>query len=65
MLVLTRKKGETIHIGNDITLQVLEIRGHRGIEAPREIPIHRSEILNIEFDSSEAGNMFKKELQTT
>ena len=47
MLVLTRKKGETIQIGNEITLQVLEIRGNRvrlGIQAPKEIPIHRSEM---------------------
>jgi len=47
MLVLTRKKGESIYIGNDITLQLLEIRGHNvrlDIKAPIEIPIHRSEI---------------------
>jgi carbon storage regulator len=49
MLVLSRKKGEMILINNNITLQVLEIRGDTvrlGIEAPREIPIIRSELLS-------------------
>ena len=48
MLVLSRRKGETFYIGNDITLQVVEIRGDKvrlGIQAPREIPIYRSELL--------------------
>ncbi|MEX1230236.1 MAG: carbon storage regulator CsrA [Planctomycetaceae bacterium] len=47
MLVLTRKPGETIIIGNDIELTVVEIRGNRirlGIKAPLETPIQRAEL---------------------
>ena len=47
MLVLSRKKNETIVIDNDITVVVVEIRGDRvrlGIEAPRQVPVHRSEV---------------------
>jgi carbon storage regulator len=47
MLVLSRKKNESIMIGDDITLVVVEIRGDKvrlGIEAPAEIPVHRREV---------------------
>jgi len=47
MLILTRKSGESINIGSDIKIQVLEIRGNQarlGIEAPRHIAVHREEI---------------------
>ena len=47
MLVLSRKKNESIIIDDHITITVVEIRGDKvrlGIEAPKEIPIHRSEI---------------------
>jgi carbon storage regulator len=50
MLVLTRKKNESIVINDDITILVAEIRGDKvrlGFEAPREVPIHRREV----FDS--------------
>ena len=47
MLVLSRKKNESIVINNDITIVVVEIRGDKvrlGIEAPKEIPVHRREV---------------------
>ncbi|MDI3281006.1 MAG: carbon storage regulator CsrA [Bacillota bacterium] len=47
MLVLTRKLDESIIIGDNIKLTVVEIRGDQvklGIEAPREIPVHREEV---------------------
>lgn len=47
MLVLTRRAGESIVIGNDVTVTVLEVRGDQirlGIDAPRDVPIHREEI---------------------
>ena len=47
MLILTRKLGERITIGNDITITLLEIKGAQvklGIEAPQSISIHRQEI---------------------
>ena len=47
MLVLTRKRNESIIIGDSIKLTVTEIRGDKvrlGIEAPKEIPVHRQEV---------------------
>ncbi|NCA11959.1 carbon storage regulator [bacterium] len=47
MLVLSRKKDESIVINNDITIVVVEIRGDKvrlGVEAPREVPVHRREV---------------------
>jgi len=47
MLVLTRKAGESIVIGSQIRITVLEMQGRQirlGIEAPSEIPVHRGEV---------------------
>lgn len=47
MLVLSRKKNESIVIDENIVVTVVEVRGDKvrlGIQAPREVPIHRSEI---------------------
>ena len=47
MLVLSRKKNESIVINDDITIVVVEIRGDKvrlGVEAPRETPVHRREV---------------------
>ena len=47
MLILTRKSGESINIGQDIVVRVLEIKGSQariGVEAPRHITVHREEI---------------------
>jgi len=47
VLILTRKLGERITIGDDIVLSILEIHGKQvkiGIEAPREMPVHREEV---------------------
>src|SRR5262245_14981892 len=49
MLVLSRKKNESIVINNDITVTVVEIRGDKirlGIVAPKEVPVHRQEVYN-------------------
>ena len=46
MLVISRRIGETIQIGNDITLQITSINGNQvklAIEAPRDIPILRDD----------------------
>ena len=47
MLVLSRKKNESIIINDDITIVVVEIRGDKvrlGVEAPKEVPVHRREV---------------------
>lgn len=49
MLVLSRKKNESIVINNDITITVVEIRGDKvrlGIIAPKDVPVHRQEIFD-------------------
>lgn len=48
MLILTRRVGETLYIGDDIQVAVLDIRGNQiriGIEAPRGVNIAREELL--------------------
>ncbi len=47
MLILTRRAGETVMIGNDITITVLGVKGNQvriGINAPKDVPVHREEI---------------------
>lgn len=47
MLILTRKTGQSIKIGDDIELEVIGMNGHQvrlGIKAPRNVPVHREEI---------------------
>ena len=58
MLVLSRKKSESIVINNDITIVVVEIRGDKvrlGVEAPKEIPVHRREVYDA-IQRNEAAN---------
>lgn len=59
MLVLSRKKNESIVINDVIVITVVEIRGDKvrlGIEAPREVPIHRSEVLAAIQAQSQAAS---------
>ena len=47
MLILTRRVGETVMIGNDVTVTVLGVKGNQvrvGINAPKTIAVHREEI---------------------
>ena len=58
MLALTRKKGESLVINNNIEITVLEIRGDQikiGIQAPKDVPIYRKEVyLQIQKENEEA-----------
>ncbi len=60
MLVLSRKKNESIVINDDITIVVVEIRGDKvrlGVEAPKEVPVHRNEVYEaIRRNQQQAGN---------
>ena len=47
MLVLSREKNESIMIGNDVEIVIVNINGNRvrlGITAPRDVPVHRREV---------------------
>ncbi|MBS0399673.1 MAG: carbon storage regulator CsrA, partial [Proteobacteria bacterium] len=47
MLILTRRVGETVMIGNEITVTVLGVKGNQvriGVNAPKDVSVHREEI---------------------
>lgn len=59
MLVLSRKKNESIVIDDRITVTVVEIRGDKvrlGIEAPKDVSVHRSEIHEMIRRASESNS---------
>ena len=68
MLILTRKLGETINIGDDVSIQVLDIKGKQvrlGIKAPRDLSIHRKEIyLKIKSENIQAAETSPESLES-
>ncbi|MCI8299971.1 MAG: carbon storage regulator CsrA [Lachnospiraceae bacterium] len=61
MLALTRKKGESIIVNNDIEISILELRGDQvkiGISAPKEVPVYRKEVyIQIQKENEAAVNL--------
>ncbi len=67
VLVLTRKLGENIRIGDDVKITVLEVRSGQvklGIEAPPEVKVHREEIYTRIQEESQRAQRWKPEAGT-
>ena len=64
MLILTRRVGETINIGDEVTVTVLSVKGNQvriGVNAPKEVAVHREEIYKrIEQAESESNTPKQK-----
>ncbi len=66
MLILTRRVGETLMVGDDVTVTVLGVKGNQvriGVNAPKEVSVHREEIYmriqaekNVQGASGQSGN---------
>jgi carbon storage regulator len=59
MLILTRRVGETVIIGNDVDVTVLGVKGNQvrlGVKAPREVSVHREEIFQRISQEQSGGN---------
>ena len=66
MLVLSRQRDESIIIGDNIVITIVDIRGDKvrlGIEAPKEIPVHREEVYEA-IKKESAKNSTKGDSQT-
>ncbi|PKM78894.1 MAG: carbon storage regulator [Firmicutes bacterium HGW-Firmicutes-13] len=65
MLILSRKSGQSLVIGENITVKILEVSGDNikiGIEAPREIPVHRQEVFETIKKENKAAAMVKRDV---
>lgn len=59
MLILTRKRGESVLIGDNVSVTVLGVKGQQvriGIDAPKEVEIHREEVVARKDDAESDGD---------
>ena len=60
MLILTRRVGETLKIGDNVNVTVLGVKGNQvriGVDAPRDVAVHREEIYDRIQREQESGNV--------
>jgi len=60
MLILTRKVGESLRIGDDVSVVVLGVKGNQvriGVDAPKSVSVHREEIYNRIQDENDDDNI--------
>jgi carbon storage regulator len=66
MLILTRRTGESVMIGDEVVVAVLSVKGNQvrlGIEAPKSVPVHREEIYRrIQAGESAPGQRVEREM---
>ncbi|MEL0082656.1 MAG: carbon storage regulator CsrA [Gammaproteobacteria bacterium] len=66
MLILTRRIGESVMIGDDVKISVLGVKGNQirlGVSAPREVAVHREEIYQRIQEESEAASAARAEMK--
>lgn len=59
MLILTRRVGETLMVGDDVTVTVLGVKGNQvriGVNAPKDVSVHREEIYQRIQNEKNSGN---------
>lgn len=65
MLILTRRVGESLMIGDEVTVTVLGVKGNQvriGVNAPKDVAVHREEIYE-RIQAEKSGDLPKKEVQ--
>ena len=67
MLILSRKIGQSLVIGEKIVVRILEVSGDNvkiGVEAPRDIPVHRQEIFEAIKEENQAAALVKSSVSS-
>jgi carbon storage regulator len=60
MLIVTRRPGEKIMLGEDVVVEIMEIVGNTvrvGVQAPRSVPVYREEIWNVVREENQAASL--------
>lgn len=68
MLILTRRVGETLMVGDDVTVTVLGVKGNQvriGVNAPKDVAVHREEIYDRIRKENEGGEASKAPTDNT